>query len=126
MRILKTKYFNSWADDEDLDDESLCDAIKEMNQGLHNGDLGGKIFKKRVARQGQGKSGGYRTIVALQVKERAFFLYGFGKNERANISQKEKKAFKKLAKELLGYTEEALDKAVNNSVFFEVNCNEQE
>ena len=94
MRILKTKYFNSWADDEDLDDESLCDAIKEMNQGLHNGDLGGKIFKKRVARQGQGKSGGYRTIVALQVKERAFFLYGFGKNERANISQKEKRPLK--------------------------------
>jgi hypothetical protein len=34
-----------------------------MTEGLFDADLGGGLFKKRIARQGQGKSGGFRTLV---------------------------------------------------------------
>jgi hypothetical protein len=42
----------------------LCDAVREMQQGIYEADLGGGLLKKRISRHGQGKSGGFRTIVA--------------------------------------------------------------
>jgi len=125
MRLFKTKFFSKWAKQEGLADASLCSAAQEMNNGLFDAVLGGGVFKKRIARQGQGKRGGYRTIVAFKTKERCFFLYGFAKNETENINQQEKKALKKLAKELLGYTHNAIGKAIKSGALTEVTCHEQ-
>ena len=69
------------------------------------------MFKKRVATGGRGKSGGVRTLLAYKVGDRAFFVYGFAKNARANIKADELDGLKKLAKELLGYTDRQLKKS---------------
>jgi len=88
MRIFKTKWFQKWAKKEKVSQKALQRAIEEMERGLVDADLGGHVYKKRVAIQGRGKSGGVRTLIAYQVKDKAFFIYGFAKNKRANISDK--------------------------------------
>ena len=79
-----------------LTDEMLCQAVSEMMKGLVDGDLGGNLLKKRIGLSGRGKRGGGRTIVATNRCDRWFFLYGFEKNERANISKDEIKALREL------------------------------
>jgi len=83
-----------------------------------------RIYKKRVAIQGKGKSGGVRTIIAYRIEDKAFFVYGFAKSARANISADELKAFKKMANELLSYRGASLDEAINEGKLFEVMPNE--
>ena len=77
-----------------------------MAAGLVDADLGGGLFKKRVARPGQGKSGGFRTLVATNRGDRWVFAFGFPKNERSNIDKDEEEALKKLATHLLSLTAE--------------------
>ena len=120
MRIFKNKAFSKWATKEGLDDDALRAAVDEMERGLIDADLGGHVVKKRVAVGGRGKSGGVRTLLAYRVADKAFFVYGFAKNARANISAEELKALKHLAKELLSYTEKALTDAVENGVLIEL------
>lgn len=88
--------------------------------------MGGGLLKKRIARKGQGKSGGFRTLVATNHGDRWVFVYGFPKNERANIDETEQEALKKLAGHLLKLTAEAVSKAEEANELTEVNCNEQE
>jgi hypothetical protein len=120
MRIFKTNWFQKWATGEGLTDESLRTAVREMTQGLIDADLGGRVVKKRVALPGRGKRGGSRTLVAFEHERCAFFIYGFAKNVRANVSQKELKALKRLAQEMLGYSDPALSKALRAAELVEV------
>ena len=85
----------------ELSDDALCKAIREMEQGLIDADLGGGVVKKRVALSGMGKRGGSRTLVATNKEDRWFFVFGFEKNERANISSTELEALKSIAADLL-------------------------
>ena len=89
MRVFKIRWFARFARRERIDDKSLSEAIARAARGLIDADLGGGLIKQRVARQGRGRSGGYRMIVAYRVEERAVFLYGFAKNERDNIEADE-------------------------------------
>jgi len=120
MRVFKSKWFQKWAAKEGLDDDALQAAIEEMENGLIDAELGGHVVKKRVALPGRGKRGGTRTLVVYQQANKAFFVYGFAKNERANISDKELKALKLLATQLLGYTNPALVKAIEAGELIEV------
>jgi len=120
MRVFKSKWFQKWAAKEGLDDDALRAAIEEMENGLIDAELGGHVVKKRVALPGRGKRGGTRTLVVYQQANKAFFVYGFAKNERANISDKELKALKLLATQLLGYTNPALVKAIEAGELIEV------
>jgi hypothetical protein len=120
MRVFKNKWFQKWAAKEGLDDEVLRAAVEEMENGLIDAELGGHVVKKRVALPGRGKRGGTRTLVVYQQANKAFFVYGFAKNERANISDKELKALKLLATQLLGYTNPALVKAIEAGELIEV------
>ena len=120
MRVFKTKGFQRWAAREGLSDEALRAAVTEMEDGLIDAKLGGYVVKKRVALPGRGKRGGSRTLVVYQQADKAFFVYGFAKNERANISDKELKALKLLATQLLGYTNPALTKATKAGELIEV------
>ena len=120
MRVFKNKWFQKWAAKEGLDDEALRAAVEEMENGLIDAALGGHVVKKRVALPGRGKRGGSRTLVVYQEADKAFFVYGFAKNERANISDKELKALKLLATQLLGYTNPALVKAIEAGELIEV------
>lgn len=124
MKAFKTKLFARWADGAGLSDEVLAAAVTEMNQGLIDARLGGKVVKKRVAPPGRGKRGGARTVVAFKQGEKAFFVYGFAKNERANVSAKELKALRLLAKELLSYPAATLIKAIKAGELIEIEVND--
>ena len=89
MRVFKTKWLVRWARRERIADRSLREAIERAERGLVDADLGGGIIKQRVAREGQGRSGGYRMLVAYRAGQRAVFLYGFAKRERENIEADE-------------------------------------
>jgi hypothetical protein len=97
MRIYKTRWLARFARQQHIADASLREAIVRAEQGLIEADLGGGLIKQRVARLGQGRSGGYRMIVAYRMKDRAVFLYGFAKNERENIDRPELEALREIA-----------------------------
>jgi hypothetical protein len=124
MQVYKSKWFGKWADKEDLTDRDLSAAVQEMANGLIDADLGGHVMKKRVALQGQGKSAGARTLLAFKVGDKAFFIFGFAKNQQDNISPKELKALKAMAKQVLGYTPAQLNVALNAGEFVEVKHDE--
>jgi hypothetical protein len=119
MKIYKTKWFHRWAAKEDLTDAVLCSAIAELERGLADA-LGGYVYKKRVALPGRGKRGGARTLIAFRRGASAFFIYGYPKNERANIRDDDLRALRFLAGELLGYGTHELAKAVASGELFEV------
>ncbi len=105
--------------------QALADAISEMHAGLIDADLGGGLYKKRVARAGHGKSGGFRTLVATNRDSRWIFVYGFAKNERGNIDRDEEAALKALASQLLALSPSALLAAVHADELIEVISNAQ-
>lgn len=119
-RILKRKDFARWQVKEGLPDAALCEAVREMESGLIDADLGGLLYKKRVARPGSGKSGGYRTLLAARMGERYVFLHGFPKSEKANITQDEKKALQFAGKVFLELSSQALAQALKSGVLTEV------
>ncbi|PRC94626.1 type II toxin-antitoxin system RelE/ParE family toxin [Solimicrobium silvestre] len=120
MQIYQTKWFARWAIKEGLSEQTLRDAVTEMEQGLIDANLGGNVVKKRIGVSGRGKSGGVRTILAFKIKKKAFFLYGFAKNQRDNIGDKELQTLKVLAAHFLTYDNRALDKAIKAQELIEV------
>jgi len=120
MQVFKTKLFAKWAGKEGLNDQALWDAVQEMEQGLIDAELGGHVCKKRVALGGRGKRGGARTLLAFKQGDKAFFMFGFAKNEKANITDDELKALKLLANQYLGYTSAGLKKACAAGELIEV------
>lgn len=94
-----------------------------MGQGLIAANLGGGVVKKRLALPGRGKRGGARTLVATN--DRWFFLFGFQKNERANITTEELEGLRIITRQLLGMTSEQLDEAVRDGSLQEI-CHDQE
>jgi hypothetical protein len=119
-RIFKTRYFSRWMRKTELNDEVLYSAVIEMTQDLIDADLGGGILKKRVGLPGRGKRGGARTLVATNRGNRWIFVYGFEKNDRANISDAELEALKDIALELLARTVKQLDEALNDGSLTEI------
>jgi|LKGT01.1.fsa_nt_gi hypothetical protein len=124
MQAFKTKAFARWADGEGLGDEALAAAVAEMQQGLIDARLGGQVVKKRVALPGRGKRGSTRTLVAFRQGDKAFFVYGFAKNQRGNINDKELRALKLLAKELLNYPAASLARAMKAGELIEIEVND--
>jgi hypothetical protein len=122
IAIYTTRWFDRWARKQGLPPPSLCAAVHEMTAGLYDADLGGGLLKKRIARTGQGKRGGFRTLVATNKGSRWIFVYGFPKNERSNIDQDEEDALKHLAAHLLALTAQALDQAERAGELMEVHC----
>ncbi len=120
MRTFKSKPFARWARKEGLNDAGLLDAVDEMEEGKIDANLGGQVYKKRVAPAGRGKRGSVRTLIAYQDGEKAFFMFGFAKNERSNISKDELKALKLMAKDLLGKSDAKLKKALKTKELIEV------
>jgi hypothetical protein len=122
MRIFKNKPFARFARKNEIDDSELCDAIQDAVRGLIAADLGGGVIKQRIARRGAGKSGGFRTMVVFRVGELAVFVHGFAKSEVENIRPDELSALKRLASELLAYSEDALETVVASGTLMEVKC----
>lgn len=124
-RVFKTCHFTRWMRKAPLTDEALCTAVSEMNAGLIDADLGGGVVKKRVALPGRGKSGSARTLVATNKGNRWFFIFGFEKNERANINKKELEALQDIASDLLRLNSKQLDAHIDIEAIQEI-CHENQ
>lgn len=122
-----TKRFARWARAEGIGDEALCGAAREIAAGVFDADLGGYLFKKRIARKGAGKSGGYRTILGYRKgkSERVIFLYGFAKSERANLDDREREALKIVAEAFITASTEKIAQLIRNSSVVILECEEQ-
>ena len=108
MAVYKTKEFSRFARKARLRDDSLTAAAEAVAAGRWDADLGGGVFKQRIAREGGGKSGGFRTIVLFRIGGHSFFVHGFTKSDKANVTGTELKALKALAGVLLGLDAEGL------------------
>jgi hypothetical protein len=126
VRVFKLKTFARWARREGLADRWLEIAVREMQHGLIDANLGGGLLKKRVARAGGGKRGGYRTLVAADLAERWIFLYGFAKNERENLDESQVRELRRLAKLYLAFSEAVVDRLVYDGELIEVRHGESE
>ena len=120
MRIFKHRQFQQWMKGEDVTDGMLKEAVAEMVVGLRDVSLGSGLYKKRIAAPGKGKSGGYRTLIAFKSAFRAFFIYGFSKNEKANITVNEKCVYRRLSRILLEADESTLNTMLHIGSLIEV------
>lgn len=124
MRAFKGKHFSRWAAGEAISDADLCQTAREAFAGQYDADLGGYLFKKRIARRDGGKSGGYRTILGFRKSdsERIFFLYGFPKNARANITSREQTALSANASALVDANDRQISALKAKGTILELGC----
>lgn len=120
MTVFATKEFMRFMRKAHLSPAKLLQAAAEVGSGSFDADLGGGVFKQRVAREGGGKSGGFRTIVIFRLGSHSFFVHGFAKSEKANVSAKELKALKRLADMLFGFSENDLRTALASGEIIKV------
>jgi hypothetical protein len=139
MKIYKTRWFDRWSRKQEIEDLTLCTAVREIAAGLYDADLGGGLIKKRIARPGSGKSGGFRTLLAarrfrgkLPPKSSLtnkgdlwIFLYGFPKSKRSNIGKDEEQQLKKSAEDLLSLAPEGIELLKNEDELIEVDCDDE-
>jgi len=120
MQIFKHRDFNHWAKLEGITDKILRQVVMELEQGLFEANLGGGLYKKRVAGKGKGKRSGYRTLIAFRQDDKAIFVYGFAKKAKDNIKSNEKKIYKKLAQYYLGVNKQELTNLLTTNKLIEV------
>lgn len=119
-RIYKNRWFAKFASREGISEATLVAAIDQANRGLIDVDLGGGLIKQRVARDGGGKSGGYRTLVFFRHEGRAVFAFGFAKSTKANLDAMELRTYKEAAKIMLALSQAQIDIEVAAGRLFEV------
>ena len=127
MRIFKSTWFSRFADKEGIADNELWEAVNLFEAGQADANLDGNVYKVRVARPNEGKSGGYRVILLYRSGERAFYMYGFAKSDRSNISHKELAKLKRQAASLFSMTDAQITTALMEKVFNEIQeaCHER-
>lgn len=124
MRIFKTSQFARFADKQKISDNLLYETILRAEQGLIDANLGGNVIKQRVARQGQGRSSGYRVLIFYKIQDNHFFVAGYAKNEQDNLSHSELNALKQMATIYENYSEEHLDLLCKQRILIEVQAGE--
>lgn len=120
MRIFKNKWFAKFAKKEKISDEKLVQAVKDAEAGKIDANYGGGVIKQRIAREGSGKSGGYRSIIFYLRGSKAFFVYGFSKKNQENISNDEEVYFKRLAKLTLAMSDEDIAALLKEGTYEEL------
>jgi len=126
LRVFKNKWFARFARRQGIEDAALGEAVARAEKGLVDADLGGGVIKLRIARPGEGRSGGFRSIVLFHSGGKAFFVYGFAKSARDDLRADELKGFRALAEQLLGFDDANLAKALKSGVLLEVQYDEQD
>ena len=109
MRIFKSRWVQRFAKKEGITDAALREAADRADKGQIDADLGGEVIKQRIARPGQGRSKGYRTIILFRRGAIAFFVYGFPKSQREEAT-----------KHVLALTEKRLAELLKRGDFGEV------
>ena len=120
MRIFKNTWFTRFANKEGITDNELRETVNQLEMGQADADLGGGVYKVRVARLGEGKSGGYRVIVFFKSEERTFFRYGFAKSTLGNINKGELKVMKRQAKKYFSQSDEQIKIQLMNGTLLEI------
>jgi hypothetical protein len=120
VRVFKYPRFSRFASKEGITDKELLEIVDQLERDQADANLGGDVYKVRVARQGEGKSGGHRVIVYFRNEFRTFFVYGFSKSDVDNISRKDLKRFKEDAKLQFSFTEEQIEARLKNGIFIEI------
>lgn len=122
IRIFKTRSFARWAKKEKIHDRALITVVDELEAGLIDANLGRGLIKKRVARTGFGKRGGYRVLLALKIdySPYVFFIFGFSKTDKETLDVTEKDLYKSLAKHYLSLTAYQLSKLIEDKLLIEV------
>ena len=118
--VYKSKAFARFAKKARIADSDLWKTAQLANEGVVDADLGGGVVKQRIARAGEGKSGGSRSIILFRKNDRAVYVYGFEKKDLANIRPHELEAFRELAKVILEYTRDEIEKRVEDGALFKV------
>lgn len=119
MRFFKLRAFERFANKESITDQSLKKLVTRMEAGHINANLGGFVFKQRLARQGGGKSGGYRVILYYRQGERVFFAFGFAKSTLANIHSNDLAIFKAQADVFMHSPDDKLRTLLENGILIE-------
>jgi hypothetical protein len=120
VRIFKLKAFARFARGERIKDEALSEAVERAARGLVDADLGGGIIKQRVARPGQGRSGGFRVVLAFRAKHRAVFVFGFAKNDLDNIDADQLATLREAAALWLKADMQKIERAIKDGLIIEV------
>ena len=120
MRVFKNAWFERFARKQRIPDEALLEAVARAERGQIDADLGGGVIKQRVARRGQGRSGGFRTIILYRTGTLAYFVYGFAKSDQSNIDAAEEALFRKAAVHVLVFSDEQLSALILKGQFSEL------
>jgi hypothetical protein len=120
LSVYKAKAFTRFAKKARISDADLWDTAQQANQGRIDADLGGGVIKQRIARTGEGKSGGSRSIVLFKKNNRAVYIHGFEKKDAVNIDRRELEAFRELADVILGYTDAEIEQRVTDGALLRV------
>jgi hypothetical protein len=126
LQVFKTKSFTRFARRERIADQALCEAVERAERGSVDADLGGGVIKQRIARPGQGRSGGFRVLIAYRARARAVFVFGFAKSERDNIDRDELETLRDVAKGFLAADNDALARASGQGFIQEVDYGKKE
>jgi len=126
LRIFRTKHFARFQRKERIDDAILCEAVSRAERGLIDVDLGHGLIKQRVARRGEGKRGGYRTIIAYRAGNRSVFLFGFAKSNQANISKEDERDLKDYGAMILALDTRGIEIMIGGNELTEVACHGEE
>jgi hypothetical protein len=124
--VLKTKGFVRFQRKQGVSDKALCKAVWDAESGLIDADLGHGLIKQRVARPGQGKRGGYRTIIAYRMKKRSVFLFGFAKSGKANLDADEVSELAKRGAVWLDASNAVIQRALAMEELKEVDCGDED
>ncbi|MDR1147984.1 MAG: type II toxin-antitoxin system RelE/ParE family toxin [Spirochaetaceae bacterium] len=120
MRVFKNTWFSRFAKKAGIDDGTLRGIVDELEAGKWDADLGSGVYKKRIAKQDEGKRGGYRIIVFFKNGTRTFFSYGFAKSVQGNISEKEVRVLRETSKEILNVSDAVLKSRIDTGNWIEI------
>jgi hypothetical protein len=125
LRVFRTKSFRRFQRKEGITDRSLADAISRAERGLIDANLGHGLIKQRVARPGEGRRSGFRTVVAYRVGERAVFIFGFAKSDQANLSKPDERDLKDFGALLLALDARGIETMIAGDELTEVTYDEK-
>ncbi|WP_439241094.1 type II toxin-antitoxin system RelE/ParE family toxin [Lonepinella sp. BR2474] len=120
MRLFKTKPFADFADKKGIEDSLLIEAVERAEKGLIDADLGGGVIKQRIARKGQGRSSGYRSLIFYKIGQHVFFVSIFEKSDKDNISRNELTALKDLSEEYFSLSDEHIAQRMKKGSLIEI------
>tara|TARA_E500000318_G_scaffold47748_1_gene44940 strand:- start:523 stop:936 length:414 start_codon:yes stop_codon:yes gene_type:complete len=120
LRIFITKTFQRSFERYGVPNDHIVTALTRALNGQIDTNYGGGVVKQRVSRENQGKSRGFRAIILIFGKKRALFAEIFAKKDQSNLSDDQIKGYKKLKKTMANFSNNDLDKAVKDGVFFEI------